>query len=372
MRIAYLATADARGHLMRAQLITHALRAGGVEVQLLTTSDEGLRFLRGFGLTATLLSRHYAVQFDAQQNMLREATDANVARYVFDPRRMLRDIWRLRRLLRDHALVINDSFHPALLVMGCLPVWRHRVVHVYGASLRQALEGNFQGRLPGWLARGFGRLIALQIRRARARLEHDFAHPVAAGSQAGDFQLPTPVALAPATGSGPADRTAAAAARAAVYLNPHFRDARLARALSQGLADAGLAAHCVGEGLADQPGWVAQDTDWVARAAHSTLIVSAPGMAALSVAQVYQRPILLVLTDQPEQQRNAERATALGLRHRGVVWQGDAAAFAAAVQTACAALCAQAPPPLPAAHGQALAAARLAAWVQVLTRLAAG
>lgn len=364
MRIAYLATADARGHLMRAQLLTHALQAQGVQVQLLTTSDEGQRFLQGFGLPAVLLSRHYAVQFDRQQNMLREATDANVARYVFDPRRMLRDIWQLRRVLGSHDLVVNDSFHPALLVMGCLPVWRRRVVHVYGRSLRQALEGNFQGRLPACLARGFGRVIAWQIQRARARLMHDFAHPLGAEPQDGQHCLPTPVALAPEPAAAPVPPQGAA-----VYLNPHFREPALARALAQGLGQAGLAAHCVGEGLADEPGWLAQDTDWVGRAAHSALLVSAPGMAALSVAQVYQRPLLLVLTDQPEQQRNAARAAALGLPHRCVVWQGDAPAFARAVREASRALLDDAAQAPPAPAGRAHAAARLAAWVAVLTGL---
>ena len=57
MKLLYLATADARGHLMRAQLLTHALRAQGVTVDVLTTSDEGARFLAGFGIEAPVLSR---------------------------------------------------------------------------------------------------------------------------------------------------------------------------------------------------------------------------------------------------------------------------------------------------------------------------
>lgn len=75
-RIVYLATADARGHLMRAQLLVHALRRAGAEVDVLTTSDAGQRFLAGFGIEAAILSRHYAVQFDTRQNMLRRATAA--------------------------------------------------------------------------------------------------------------------------------------------------------------------------------------------------------------------------------------------------------------------------------------------------------
>lgn len=365
MPIAYLATADARGHLMRAQLLTHALQARGMPVRLITTSDDGQRFLAGFGLPSELLSRHYAVQFDGQQNMLREATDANVARYVFHPARMARDILRLRRVLSDHDLILNDSFHPALLVMGCLPRWRHKVVHIYGASLRNALQGNFAGRLPGWLAGLFGHLIALQIASARARLEHDFAYPERAERHGRSLRLPTPVAVVPAS--------ACRAAQAAVYLNPHFRDPALASALEQGLDAAGLSAHRVGEGFADRPGWLAQDTQWVHQAAASALIVSAPGMAALAVARVYRIPIVLLVTDQPEQLQNAARAAELGLQHRTVVWRGDGPACAAAIQAACEALRTPGLPDASSAQrapAHASAAARLQIWVDTLLALA--
>lgn len=81
-RIVYLATADARGHLMRAQLLVHALRAAGAGRR----ADDvrcGQAFLAAFDIDAAVLSRHYAVQFDERQNMLRDATDRNVAHYVF-------------------------------------------------------------------------------------------------------------------------------------------------------------------------------------------------------------------------------------------------------------------------------------------------
>jgi hypothetical protein len=371
-KVAWLATADARGHLMRAQLLAKALRSAGLQVEVLTTSHEGRRFLAGFGVDAGLLSCHYAVQFDACQNMLREATDANVAHYVFRPSRMLRDMLRLRALLRDNDLVINDSFHPALLVMGCLPVWRRKVVHVYGDSLRHALEGNFERRLPAWLARLFGAIVAWQIDASRARLAHDFSYDDVARRVGASIHLPTPVAIVDAARARSHDD---GRRRAAVYLNPHFRQVRLAGALERGLARAGLTADCVGEGYAGRPGWRARDTDWVERAAASDVIVSAPGMAALSVALVYDRPIVLVLTDQPEQRLNAVRAVELGLRHRVVEWRDDEPSFAQAIQAACDALC-----PSPAhAHVRAHAAARggerastrLQAWVSTIVALAA-
>lgn len=358
-RILYLATADARGHLMRAQLLSHALRASGAEVQVLTTSDEGVAFLAEFGIAAEVLSRHYAVQFDTQQNMQRAATDRTVARYLFDPRRMLRDIWRLHRQLRTVDLLVNDSFHPALLVMGWLPGWRRKIVHVYGASLRQALEDNFKGRLPAWLARAFAAAIAFELGRARARLQHDFAYAEAEEAAPGSFNLPTPVELAkpwPTTG------------HAAVYLNPHFRDAQLAAALEQGLQAAGLAAHKVGEGYAGREGWLARDARWVDAAASSALILSAPGMAALSLARVYRRPILLLVTDQPEQLSNAARAAELGLLHEVLVWRGAGDEFASQLAAAAQRLMAAAG--TQEAPGRALAQRRLDAWSQCLLALA--
>ena len=329
-RIVYLATADARGHLMRAQLLAHALRDAGASVQVLTTSDEGARFLAGFGIEAPVLSRHYAVQFDSRQNMLRRETDRNVAHYVFRPGRMLRDIVRLRSWFRNADLVVNDSFHPALLFMGWMPGWRHKVVHVYGESLRRALETNFSGRMPGWTAQLFGRIVAWQIDRSRARIAHDFGYGEPRHDGHGGHRLATPVAVARAD----PEAHRHVEPPAAVYLNPHFEEIALAGGLEHGLADTGVPTHLVGEGYAHTRGWLAQDEHWIDTAARSAFIVSAPGMAALSVAAVYRKPILLLLTDQPEQAINAERAAQLGLQHRTVVWRGNAEDFARDVTAA--------------------------------------
>ncbi|WP_175979037.1 hypothetical protein [Burkholderia sp. BCC1047] len=363
-RIVYLATADARGHLMRAQLLVHALRAAGAQVDVLTTSDAGQAFLAAFGIDADVLSRHYAVQFDERQNMLRDATDRNVAHYVFRPTRMLRDIVRRRAIVRDADLVVNDSFHPALLFMGAVPGWRRRVVHVYGGSLRRALTANFDARLPRVLARAFARIVDWQIDAARARIEHDFAYDFAddAPHLHRHRRLPTPVPIV-------AERPAHECVAAAVYLNPHFRDVALADALSAGMRDAGLAAHRVGEGYAGHDGWTGVDADWPTRAAHAPLIVSAPGMAALSIARVYRRPILLVQTDQPEQASNAARAARLQLVHRVVTWRGDAAAFRREVEQASIELMRDPGTPAGTRAGREHARARVDAWTSHLLAL---
>jgi hypothetical protein len=339
MHIVYLATADARGHLMRAQLLVHALREAGASVDVLTTSDAGQRFLARFGIAASVLSRHYAVQFDTRQNMLRGRTNWNVAAYVFLPTRLLRDVIRLRHAVRGAALVINDSFHPALLVMGTMPAWRHKIVHVYGGSLKRALARNFDGVLPHALARAFERVVNWQLASSRACIEHDFAYDAGGGAQASPYRLPTPVPVIPAALDGEASAVETTPpCEAAVYLNPHFCDRSLAAALVAGLGDAGLQAHKVGEGYAGCDGWRGVDEAWAERAARSALIVSAPGMAALSIALVYGRPIVLLVTDQPEQRTNAEKAILMNLAHRVVRWRGDADAFRREVAHAAAAL----------------------------------
>lgn len=372
-RIVYLATADARGHLMRSQLLAHALRDAGASVQVLTTSDEGARFLAGFGIHAPVLSRHYAVQFDSRQNMLRRETDRNVAHYMFRPGRMLRDIVRLSRWFRNADLVVNDSFHPALLFMGWMPGWRHKVVHVYGDSLRRALETNFNGRMPGWTAQLFGRIVAWQIDRARARIAHDFGYGEPLHDGRGGHRLATPVAVARADAEVHAGAHPHIEPPAAVYLNPHFEEGALADGLEHGLADTGVPTHLVGEGYADSRGWHAQDEHWIDTAARSAFIVSAPGMAALSVAAVYRKPILLVLTDQPEQAINAERAAQLGLQHRTVVWRGNAEDFAHDVTAAANELLAigKSAEGHHAMEGRKYARARLQHWTVLLLSLAA-
>ena len=328
-----MATADARGHLMRGQLLYHALRARGAEISVLTTSDAGRDFLEQFGVPSEVLSRHYAVLFDKRQKMRTWATDLRIATYFFLPWHMLRDIWRLSRQVARVDLVVNDSFHPALLVMGGLNPWRRRTVHVYGWSLRESLQQNFMGRMLGPWAHFFHWWVGFGLSRARGRLVHDFAFPVPerVDSALPEHQLPTPLAL---IDSGRAEQPAR---KVAVYLNPHFSDPTLADALEAALQEAIAASpddhhrirgdesgdggvFFLGEGYAGRPGWRPYATDWIEIAACAELLVSAPGMAALSTAHALDKPIILIVTAQPEQQRNALRAESLGLRHRVVRW----------------------------------------------------
>jgi hypothetical protein len=126
----------------------------------------------------------------------------------------------------------------------------------------------------------------------------------------------------------------------------------------------------VGEGYAGKPGWIGRDERWVDRAAQSGVVVSAPGMGALSIALVYQKPIVLVLTDQPEQAANAARAADMKLRHRVVTWKGDAASFTSQIVAAVQDLLMPGQDKTLADKAGGQAEARLDAWVGVLLDLA--
>ncbi len=371
-RFLYLGTADARGHLMRAQILTHALRTTGATVDVITTSDAGQEFLARFDIKSTLLSRHYAVQFDSAQNMLRRETNRNILAYIFRPERMLRDIFKLRKHLRQADLVINDSFHPAILFMTLVPRWRRKIVHVYGVSLRVALEDkeNYAALLPKWIAEKCRRVVNRLIDSAHARIEHDFGFTQTCAQANNCFQLPTPVVVATEHTQESLQKHTTTQT-ASVYLNPHFRDSPLAEALEQSLSDLQLNRHCVGEGYANRPGWLAQDTQFVHRAVNSELIISAPGMASLSIAMVYDKPIILIRTDQPEQITNAKRATELGLHHEVVVWRQDKDDFhQQLVHAVTRLLNSSDQKQLKAEGGHKMAATRLNHWVTLLLKLA--
>jgi hypothetical protein len=301
-RIVYLALADARGHLMRAHILRGLLRARGIDVDVLTTSHEGQRFLAAMGTPSDVLSEHFAVAFGGCHDMARAETDACVLRYYLNPRRGLRDLVRLARLSRGAAYVVCDSLHPALLVAPL--VTKMRVVHVFGENIWAAALENFAGRAPAW----FDRLYRAALEKMRAAAFACIVHALDPRARPGSIVLPpilpaparTPARVREALGLGPRDRLAA------VYLNPHFADPRVADAIERALARRGYRTSAVGEGYADRPGWRARDADLASVVRAADLFVSGAGMGALAQARVFGTPLLAILGDQPEQRKNAE------------------------------------------------------------------
>lgn len=315
-RIIWLAAADARGHLMRAHLMRNLLAAHDVQVDLVTTSDDGAQFLAALGTPSRVLSRHYRMEFDGSHNIDPSATRRRVVRYLLDPRRFLADVAAFDAIAAGADLVVND-FHPLLFVGGALGAHaRPPVVQLFGAHLWEAVAGHFADHGPALLHRAHTRILRTLRSRSFACVEHSlwFDAPretaLAGASRAGScptVQLPPLVArpqrsravVRAALGLAPHERLAA------VYLNPHFTDPRIARVVEDTLAALNVRSHRVGEGYANRPGWQATDAHLADTVAAADLLISGAGMGALGQSHAFGTPLLSLLADQPEQARNA-------------------------------------------------------------------
>ena len=290
---------------MRAHLVRGLCRARGIDVDVVTTSREGQAFLAAMGTPSTLLSAHFAVAFDGCHDMSRPRTDACILRYYTDPTRGLRDLVRLHRLARGACFVVNDSLHPALLVAPL--VSRMRVVHVFGDNIWAATSDNFVGRAPAWFDRLYRRVLGRLRDAAFACIVHTIDPDARAHAGEHAIVLPpilpspsrTPVEVRAALGLGPHDRLAA------VYLNPHFHDPRVAAAVESALAVRGFRMHAVGEGYRGRPGWRGEDPDLASVVRAADVFVSGAGMGALAQAKVFGTPLVALLGAQPEQEKNA-------------------------------------------------------------------
>lgn len=304
MRIVWLAAADARGHVMRAHLAKGLLAKEGVKVDIVTTNEEGQRFLAALGTPSELLSSHYGVAFDGWQNMDRARTEACIASYLLRPSRAAKDLLRLDAMCEGAAYVVND-FHPLLLIAS--PP-RCPVVHVHGEHLWHAIEHNFAQRGPALLDKGFSAFARGLRDKAHARIEHTLdASPAGAFDDARRVYTLLPLVAAPersraevrcALGVKPSQKLAA------VYLNPHFTDPRLAEAIESSLDEARFSMHAVGEGFAQRPLWRPYDPAFADVAAAADLLISAPGMGAVGLSKLLAVPLLALVTDQPEQRQN--------------------------------------------------------------------
>ncbi|HEX4622674.1 MAG TPA: hypothetical protein VH208_14015, partial [Myxococcaceae bacterium] len=250
----------------------------------------------GLGSPSRVLSRHFRVEVDARHNMRRDATDRRIAAYLLSPRRGWRDLSTLAGWARGYDLVVNDSLHPALLlapwVMPGLPV-----LQVYGENLRRAAEANLDGRVPRPLSVAYQRLLTGAFDRSFGQIVHCVGAPLP--PLGGPIRLPT---LVPAFGDAPREQ-----GRVAVYLNPHFRDPRIAEAIERALPP-GSRLYGVAEGYAGRTGWRARDPALARVVAGADVFISGAGMGALELARSTGTPLLCVLGAQPEQERNAEAA----------------------------------------------------------------
>lgn len=284
-RILYVALAEARGHLMRAHLLRERLASDGLEVDVVTTSSAGARFLAALGTPAEVLPGRMALAFDGMHGLRRRATARALLGYLARPSGMRADRAWICDRARGSLFVVSDSLHPALLFAPP----SLRVVQVFGENILRATRAELPGI--GALAPIGARALERALGGAFARVEHRL------GDAATDdriFRVP-PIL--------PIPRPIDGRARPVAYLNPHFTDERVARAIEEAL---GCDLYGVAEGFADRPHWCAVDPRLVDRVAHASVFVTGGGMGGLGMAQAFGVPTIVLLSDQPEQRANAE------------------------------------------------------------------
>jgi hypothetical protein len=323
-RVLYLAVADGRGHLMRAHLLRRLLAGSGLAIDVVTTSPAGQAFLAGLGTPAALLPGGFALLFDERHRLRAQATERHLAGYLASPRGLARDVVQLRRLAAGARLVVNDSLHPAALALAAMPrvLQAPRVVNLHGDGLWRATLHNFDGRLPDWASRAFRRAIQAADARAFGRIVHSLAPRDRFGRRDGRNRFRLPPLLAPPQRPRAAVRAALGLTErdrlAAIYLNPHFRDPRIAAELEAVLAGAGIRFVGVSEPWAGRPGWRACDPDFGDVIAAADVFISGAGAAALEHARRTGVPLIALLGDQPEQALNLKQAQAAGIAVRAV------------------------------------------------------
>lgn len=297
-RILYLAIADGRGHLMRAHLLRELLAGHGVTVDIVTTSEDGARFLEALGSPSRLLPNSPQLQFDDRHRLDVRRTRAALLRYL-RPSGVRRELRTLEAWAEGADLVVNDSMHLALLFASA---WRPklRVVQVVGENIFRSATEFVRGEGSAVL-RGMGAsLISAAFGRSFARIFHSLSP--ALSTTARTWRLP-PITAAP--------RAAPREGRtAAVYLNPHYASPEIAEAVERAIRSAGLALHGVSEVFAARPGWRATDPRFVDAVANASVLVSGAGMAALEQSRLFGVPLVTLLGDQPEQARNVAEASA--------------------------------------------------------------
>jgi hypothetical protein len=278
-RILWVAVAEARGHLMRALLMRALMLDAGVVVDIATTDDLGRRFVAAAGVDAEVLPGGFHLVYDGRQNLDRAATERAFERYLM--RGLVRDLRWLGRKRDDCDLVVNDSFHPALLAATLLPFGqRSRVVNVYGEHLRAAVTRELDDGRRFLFDRALGR--AREVVHTLELPLHDRMRPLIAAPK----RLPK-------------------RGTAAVYLNPRFSEPRVADAIERAVDEAGLELHAVGECMAHRPRWRATDARLCDAIAAADVLIAAPGMGTLSQVHAYGTPFVALMSDQPEQRLNA-------------------------------------------------------------------
>jgi hypothetical protein len=298
-RLAYLAVADARGPLMRANLLSRLLHEDGVQVDVLTTSEAGQRFLAAMGTPS--------------RTFIRPGPDLRrLAVYVTRPVRAFDELAALDRLAEGAKLVVNDGLHPALLAASALGR-PFRVLQVAGENRWANAARLFDDR-SGPVREAYQASLARAREGAFGCIIETLGEPtISPGAR--NWQLP-PVVAEPKRAPRQM-RKRLGAPLAVVYLSSHYRDPRIAANVEAAVARRGLAMFGVSEAFAGRCGWVAHEPELADAIAAADVFIAGAGMASLEQAHAYGTPFVALLGSQPEPAKNLARLAARG---RTVRW----------------------------------------------------
>lgn len=310
-RILWLAVAEGRGHLMRA----HLMRKNHPDIDIITTSEAGVRFLAGLGTPSRVFTRGFRMRYDRAQNLLRARTAGQALGYLTT--RYPHEVRTLGRWIEDYDLFLNDFHILGLCAPWTHPELAHKVVHVHGTHLWGAITRPLEGTPLAWLNPALARPLEALRGRARAQIVHDPRAALdRAERHARTWRLPPLTATPTRTPSSVRDALSVPhdAKLVTAYLNPYVRDVRVAEEIERAARAHGATLYGVSEAFAGRPGWVARDGALVDKIAASDALVSAPGMAAVGLVRELRRPFLMLLSDQPEQRANARDLLSLSDR----------------------------------------------------------
>ncbi|MFB6351979.1 MAG: hypothetical protein ABEN55_02025 [Bradymonadaceae bacterium] len=212
--------------------------------------------------------------------------------------------------------MVND-FHPALLLGGFLQGDDLPIVHVHGSDQWRAMERPFQQPVGSWVNPVYERLLRRLRHAGVARIVHRPLAGFRADWTASEHvELPPlvphadgRVGVAQAIGQRLTEPEAGAGDRpqVAAYLNPHFRDPDVPRAIEGATERLEAKLEGVAERFTDRTGWRRREPGFTGRAAEADLLVSAPATEMIGLSRTYGLPLLMVLSNRPEQRRNARQ-----------------------------------------------------------------
>lgn len=323
-QVAYVALGIARGHLMSAAVVRSLLLSHGYVVSVYTTSQNGKVFFEAItGFAPFLLSSNFGFTYDEGHNLQMRKSILQVMRYMLS-KQLQRDIACIRDAVVDRMTLIND-IHPAPMLLqriyGRSP--HVRLVNVLSEHSLGAVEQLCTSWLPGIA----GKASKAKIGHIFTNCSHTIINTLDPAkfffSEGNITFLPPIVEPAYISVSQVRERLGVADEQPlfVAYMNPLFRRRELLQQLVDLTSHFGAFLYVVSESLATlvppkalkQICIVPYDFQFGEKIRAADLLISAAGIAAPVQAYAYGVPLIVLVTSQPEHQRNAQTIADAGM-----------------------------------------------------------